>query len=160
MTDEWFVSGEPVFSADGKYLFFVSHRNYHPRRTASGRDEDDFPFGMARIYFVTLAKDTKSLLAPKSDEVEPGKTRRRRATSRNTPRRARQSDAAKKVVVKVDVDGLAERIGVLPLPPSSYGHLTSVGDRLYYCRKGYGDGQAQADGLRFRETEGDRVARP
>ena len=36
--------------------------------------------------------------------------------------------------MKVDLDGLPERIGVLPLPPSDYHGLTSVGDRLYYCR--------------------------
>jgi tricorn protease len=38
--------------------------------------------------------------------------------------------------VKIDREGLAQRIAVLPAPASSYGGLTSAGDRLFYTRKG------------------------
>ena len=58
VTEQWFDSGKPVFSADGKYLFFVSQRSYHPREKPSrGEPRTD----MRTIFFITLAKDTKSL---------------------------------------------------------------------------------------------------
>lgn len=38
--------------------------------------------------------------------------------------------------MKVEADGLAQRIAVLPIPASNYGQLTSVGDKLFYGRKG------------------------
>ena len=44
-------------------------------------------------------------------------------------------DEVKKVTVKVDAEGLQQRVAVLPVPASGYNHLTSVGDKLYYVRK-------------------------
>ena len=41
-----------------------------------------------------------------------------------------------KVVVKIDADGLQQRITVLTPGASGYGNLTSVGDKLYYQKKG------------------------
>ena len=40
------------------------------------------------------------------------------------------------MVVSVDVEGLTQRITVLPPPASNYGSLTSVGDTLFYLKKG------------------------
>ena len=68
VTDGWFNSAEPVFSADGKLLFFVSAASFSP---TYGQTEFQHVYtDMSRIYFVTLAKDTKSPFAPKSDEVK------------------------------------------------------------------------------------------
>ncbi|NUM80283.1 PDZ domain-containing protein, partial [bacterium] len=41
-----------------------------------------------------------------------------------------------KVVVRVDRDGLQQRIAALPIPASSYGQLASAGEQLFYVRKG------------------------
>jgi len=67
VTDGWFPVAAPAFSADGKLLFFVSARSFNP---TYGQTEFQHVYSdMSRIYFVTLAKDTKSPLAPQSDEV-------------------------------------------------------------------------------------------
>jgi tricorn protease len=150
VTDGWFASGEPAFSADGKYLFFVSQRSYHPRES---HVEKNFAyFDMEKIFFVTLAKETKSLFAPKSDEVEMSKEEK----AGKPP-----AEGYKKVTVKVDVDGLGDRIGVLPVAPSSYDRLTSIGQRLYYCRQGLTDPKAKLlvyDFEKRKETELGEVA--
>src|SRR5690606_23225369 len=39
-------------------------------------------------------------------------------------------------VVRVDAEGIQQRLAVLPLDAASYGSLTSVGDRLFYIRDG------------------------
>jgi tricorn protease len=67
VTDEWFASSEPEFSADGKLLFFVSSRDFRPRYSQT--EWNHAYFDMQRIYFVTLTRDARSPLEPRSDEV-------------------------------------------------------------------------------------------
>src|SRR5262249_11565465 len=43
------------------------------------------------------------------------------------------------VVVKVDADGLKDRVVDLPVQPANYRNLASVGDSLYYVRQGSKD---------------------
>ena len=146
-TDGWFESGQPEFSSDGKLLFFVSQRAFSP--TYGETEWNHIYQDMAGVFLVTLTKDTQSPLAPKSDEVKLKTTEPIEiATGTSPPARSTNTLAAavggtnspakddKKVVVKVDPDGLANRLAELPIPASTYGHLTSVGDKLYYLRKG------------------------
>ena len=132
-TDAWYTSSEPVFSADGKLLFFVSARSFNP---TYGQTEFQHVYtDMSRIYFVTLAKDAKSPFAPKSDEVKVKEELKPAAANAKTaPAEAKTPDAAP--LVKVDADGLIARIGVIPAPPANYRAMTSVGQRLYYGRAG------------------------
>ena len=143
VTDGWFDVGSPEFSSDGKYLFFVSERSFNP---SYGQTEWNHTYSdMERIYLVTLATATKSPLAPKSDEVKPrddkaavSGTEAKAASDKDKDKDGDGAKAAKpsKVVVTVDVEGLTQRITVLPPPASSYGSLTSVGDKLFYLKKG------------------------
>jgi len=91
VTDGWFSSTAPSFSTDGKYLFFVSQRTLSPiySQTEWNHAYQD----MAKIYFVTLARDTKSPFAPKSDEVKMGPAEEkpkdeRRRTKASSPSRS------------------------------------------------------------------------
>jgi tricorn protease len=143
VTDGWFDVGSPEFSSDGKYLFFVSERSFNP---SYGQTEWNHTYSdMERIYLVTLAAATKSPLAPKSDEVKPrddkaavSGTEAKAASDKDKDKDGDGAKAAKpsKVVVTVDVEGLTQRITVLPPPASSYGSVTSVGDKLFYLKKG------------------------
>ncbi len=151
-TDGWFDVGSPEFSSDGKYLFFTSERSFNP--TYGGTEWNHVYTDMARIYLLTLARDTRSPLAPKSDEskpVEPKvetppdvKAGDAAAASVDAPKPDGSKPAVKpaggkddrKVVVKVDREGLVGRVAVLPPGPSGYGGLVSAGDRLYYRKKG------------------------
>ena len=49
----------------------------------------------------------------------------------------------KPLAMKVDAEGLIARIGVLPIEPSNYRHLTSVGNRLFYLRHGLHDAKSR-----------------
>jgi len=133
-TDGWFRVSAPEFSSDGKFLFFLSERTFHP--TYGQTEWNHIYTDMQKIYLVTLTKAVKSPFAPKSDEVkvtrddEGEKKEDGKAGSKTD-----QKEEAKKVTVKVDADGLPQRVAVLPVPPSGYSQLTSVGDKLYYVRK-------------------------
>ncbi len=133
VTDGWFGVGTPEFSGDGKLLFFVSARTFNP---TYGQTEFQHVYGdMSKIYFVTLAKDTKSPLAPRSDEVKikeepkpPVPAEAKAEPKKDEPKK----DAGS--TTKVDLDGIVSRVAVLPTPAANYGALRSVGNRLYYGR--------------------------
>ena len=152
-TDGWFDVGSPEFSSDGKYLFFTSERSFTP--TYGSTEWNHVYTDMERIYLLTLARDTKSPFAPKSDEAKPvtepdvkamaaeGKAGETNNVASKEPKDAKDAKepkdakgASKRPVVKIDREGLAQRIAVLPAPASSYGGLASAGDRLFYTRKG------------------------
>ena len=130
VTDGWFGVGNPAFSSDGKLLFFVSARTFNP---TYGQTEFEHIYSdMTKIYFVTLAKDTKSPLAPRSDEVKVKEEPAPQAKPEEAKKEEPKKDAGP--AMKVDVDGILSRIAVLPTPAANYGALRSVGNRLYYGR--------------------------
>ncbi|HEY1380777.1 MAG TPA: S41 family peptidase [Gemmataceae bacterium] len=125
VTDGWYAASQPRFSGDGKYLFFVSNRDFTP---VFSRTEWNHAYvDMQRVYLVTLAKDTPSPFKPKSDEVN--------ATD---PPPAPAAD--KNAAIKVDPDGLPGRIVGLPVPPATYSNVRSANGTVYYLRRGSKDG--------------------
>ena len=109
---------------------------------------------MERVYAVTLAKDTDSPLKPKSDEVEIAKDEKK-DDAKKDPKVADAKDEKpgdangkddkkdakpkKPVVVKVDEDGLKDRLVALPITPANYDAIQAVGDKVYYLRNTVGD---------------------
>ena len=134
VTDGWHASGSPCFSADGKYLFFVSARSFSP---TYGQTEFNHIYqDMSAIYLVTLEKATESPFRPKSDEVK--------LTTASVPvpesqKKEPETKAPAQVTIKVDPDGLFERTIALPVKPSNYRSLASVDERVYYIRSGSKD---------------------
>lgn len=136
VTDEWYTSYGPVFSPDGKYLFFGSSRDYSP---IFGWTEYNHIYrDMDRIYFVTLSGDIPSPFKPKSDEVSVKKDA--------PPAKGKSAKNAKKgdkkgaaVGVKIDIEGLNDRVAALPINPSNYFNITTAADKIYYQRRGSGD---------------------
>ena len=153
VTDEWYGSGNVVFSDDGKYLLFASARDFRP---IFGEEEFENVYrDMQRVFLVTLAKDTESPVGPRSDEVgkaakktdkeaeekkaeekKPGDTADKKGEAKETkPKRA--------VTVKVDTDGIGDRIVALEIPPGNYRNIRMVDDRIFYLRRTIGDEAAE-----------------
>lgn len=112
----------PVFSDDGKHLFFVSNRRFDPTFC-------DFEWEMvykkgAAICCLTLGKDAEPLLKFRSDEVEePGEDAKKE----------------KKTEVKIDFDGLPGRLEMLPVKRGNYRGLSANESSLFYLNKEEGD---------------------
>ncbi len=118
VTKGWYESVRPAFSGDGKYLFFVSERDFTP--TFSDTEWNHVYVDMERIYLVTLSKDTPSPLKHRGDDGEKKKDEKK---------------AEKKApTVKIDIDGIADRVLQLPVKPGVYRNLESVGSTIYYIR--------------------------
>ncbi|UCG60068.1 MAG: PDZ domain-containing protein [Phycisphaerales bacterium] len=147
LTDGWYSASSPRFGSDGKFVFFVSDRDFNP--IYSRTEWNHIYRDMSRIYLVTLAKSTDSPFKPRSDEVEIKKKERAKKTAKKDPATnddGDKSEAEKKTekakrrqAIKVDIDGIKDRIAVLPVEVSNYYRLSSVGDQLYYNRRGQKD---------------------
>ena len=147
VTDEWYDSGRVAFSDDGKYLLLSSSRDFKP--TFSQNEFQNIYVDMQRIYFVMLAKDTESPVAPRSNEVgKADKKDKDKSDNKDAEKKdeGKKDDKSKKTVtVKVDLDGLQDRIVALETTPANYANLRLVDGRVFYLRRGIGD-QAEDDG--------------
>ncbi|MGX5816821.1 S41 family peptidase [Chitinophaga lutea] len=124
VTDAMGDAGNPVFSADGKYLFFPGTTN--SGMSLSGLHMQTYGREMTfNLYAALLDKKTPTIFTPESDEetVKP-------AEKKDTSKPAASAATAG---TKVDPDGIQQRIIALPLPAASYRNLSGqVKDRLYY----------------------------
>jgi tricorn protease len=163
VTDGWYAAGAPAFSGDGKYLFFVSARDFNP---VYGRTEFNHVYqDMARIYVMVLAKDTPSPFKPRSDETQPrddkktvpgptgpGEQMPRVQDAEEKPEKPAEpmpkppadpklkpEEKKEPAEIKVDLEGIEERVVALPVQAASYRNLQSVGSALYYIRHGTRD---------------------
>ncbi|MGF1579031.1 MAG: PDZ domain-containing protein [Gemmataceae bacterium] len=120
VTTDWFDSSSPVFSGDGKYLFFVSDRDFNPK--ISSTEWNHAYLEMSRIYLVSLSKDTVSPFRPRGDK-EP-----------DEPNMAKGM-MGDEVEVEVDEEGLIDRTLQLPISVANYSNLSSVDDVVFYTRR-------------------------
>lgn len=130
VTDKWYNSSSPVFSANGKYLIFSSARDFNP--TYGSLEWNHVYNNMYGVYIALLSKDTSSPFMQKDAEV---------AASNAAPKSGDKKPADKKEVadaslVKFDPDGITDRIVRLPLSPSYYGNFYSDGNKVYYWGRG------------------------
>ena len=134
VTDGWYSSYSPVFSNDGKYLSFISDRDFNP--TYGDTEWNHIYQNMSRVYLVLLSKDTKSPFAPDNSEVKPEPVKSADTPALDAKKKAgtKEKDADKKDqnLVKIDFDGIASRIIQLPIEPSNYYSLSCVDGKVYY----------------------------
>ncbi len=135
VTRGWYNASSPVFSSDGKYLFFTSDRDFNP--TYSRTEWNHAYNNMSKIYLVTLSKDTPSPFAPKLQNLSVDDSKKDdNADKKDSKADKKDSKADKKEettpVTKIDTDGIQDRVINLPINSGYYFNLTSVGDNLYY----------------------------
>ena len=144
VTDNWYEASGGVFSPDGKYLFFVSDRDFSP--TYSRTEWNHSYSDMSKVYFVTLAKATVSPLAPKNDEVlikidsstivattpaaAKEKNAKKKATDGTDAAAAKPAANTPKTVI--DLDGIQDRIVALPISAGNYFGISTAEDVVYY----------------------------
>jgi len=120
MTDE----GNPAFDPKGRFLYFTSARDFN------------FSFGggsnfRSRIYAATLQADYGHPFPPRSDE-EPAVVGDSAA-----PSQAEDDEESSEGPMRVDLQGLGDRIVALPdLDPGSYFGLIPTDDGLLYSSGG------------------------
>ncbi len=124
VTDKWYESYSPVFSADGKYLVFASARDFNP--TYGTFEWNHVYNNVWGVYLALLANDTPSPFLEEDAEL---KTEKKEEAKKET---GKTSEAT----VRIDTDGLADRIVSLPLKGSRYGYFYAADSKIYYWAGG------------------------
>ena len=148
----------PAWSADGKYLYFVSNRHENPVPS-----DIEFDFEILKsngIYAIPLARDMASPVAPKSDEADSGppegaKPAKPAAHERGKPPEKDQSGKGEPAptttgpiaAIHIDLDGMMARAVALPIEPAEIAQMDARGQRIYYLTQPLGliDGHLQGE---------------
>jgi tricorn protease len=144
VTSQWYDCGGGTFSTDGKYLFFISNRDFDP--IYSWTEWNHAYTEMAKVYFITLAKSTPNPFAPENDEVsvKTESTDTGDKPKGDAPKDGggdKKSADSKDKTVKIDLDGIIDRIIGLPIDAGSYYGVSAIGDNVYYIKGGRGNGR-------------------
>lgn len=122
VTDKWYGSSQPVFSTDGKYPVFTSARDFNP--TYGSLEWNHVYNDLGGVCLALLSKETPSPFLEKDDWDS--------VASKDDEKK----EEAGKPVVKIDPDGLADRIVSVPVQGSRYSNFYSDGKKVYYQRSG------------------------
>ncbi len=132
-----FNDREPVFDQNGKYLYFISDRTFVPHLPGP---EPGINFqNTAQIYALTLQNDTLSPLSPESDEEKPKEEEKPKAEEKpktDPQKAATPATTPASPEMKVDIEGLSDRIITLPTPPGNYQGLSAGTGVAYFTNNG------------------------
>ncbi|UXE65652.1 MAG: PD40 domain-containing protein [Chryseotalea sp. WA131a] len=117
LTDGMADAISPVWDSSGKYLYFLASTNYALNSGWLDMSSYDRPLTRA-LYLIVLNKEDVSPLAPRSDDE---KEKPKEDKKEGTP------------VVKIDLDGIANRILAVDIPQRNYAALYPASDGyLFY----------------------------
>jgi tricorn protease len=152
----------PSFDKNGKYLYFTASTD--TGLSTAGLDMSSDEHRVSRsAYVAVLSKDEKSPLAPESDEEKPkeekkpeqekekekDKTKEKdkgksdKATDKDKDNKDNKDDKDKDkekkeepVVVKIDFEGISQRILALPIPARNYLNMLSGKSGILFLSEG------------------------
>jgi tricorn protease len=154
VTDGMSDVGSIAFDRNGKYLYFTASTNVGP--SVAGFDLSSLDRAVSSsVYVVVLAKDLPSPLPPESDdekakdETKPAddtkktddqtvKDKKDETASQDKKdnKKDEKKDEKKLPVVKVDFDGIDQRILALPIPARNYVDLQAGKEGVIYIAEG------------------------
>jgi tricorn protease len=124
-----FDDSDPVFSHDGKYLYFVSARLVNPAMSAYGFDASGVvPDG---LYVTTLESATPSPLAPRTQQPTASHTAKPSKAQHRGKKPAGAKDKSPPRV-KIDFAGLIERAVQVPVPAANIMSVAEFNGVVYY----------------------------
>ena len=123
LTTDRYNSGAATWSADGKWIYFVSDRALKSTVSSpwGSRLPDPYFNRTNRIYELALKKDLVSPFQP-ADELHPPKP--------DASKPAAKPESADAVKVDIDLDGIVARIHEVPVPPGNYQAMQVAAGKL------------------------------
>ena len=133
VTTARYSSASPAFSPDGRWLWFISSRDFLPLEGSPWGDRNMGPYFDRRegVYAVALQPGNRFPFRP-ADELEAASAAAPTpAASAASAASAAAAAAAKTAVPAIAWDGLAQRLQQVPLPAGNYTGLGIDGKRLW-----------------------------
>ena len=144
ISQDLYDDGAPVFDPDGKYLYFLSNRFFYP---SPGNFDQRFSYHYTTgIFALTLKADEPAPFGPQCDEEKDADTKKAEEKSKDGDKKeADKKDADKKPdekksgekpaevkPIQIDLEGLAERVSRVPVPPGTYFRLEARKDKIFF----------------------------
>lgn len=156
LTSGFYSDSNPAFSADGKYIFFTTNRNFDPQYS-------DFQGNWAYINSTMLAalpltKEVDSPLAIRNDAVtfitekEKDKSDDEKEEDKKKEEK-KEEKKEKKKGTEIDTDGIESRIVILPPSAGNYHSLSAVDGKLIFMSRNDGESKLEYYDLDKRETK-------
>jgi tricorn protease len=136
VTSGYYNDVEPTFDPDGKYLYYLSNRNFEP---VYGDFDNSWTYPNATVIMaVGLRKDVPSPLAPKNDVEGAKKDGQEGQGGQKGQAGPQKADSTKADTtakpVAIDLDGFEARAEVLPPKPGNYTGLAAAKGKVVYIR--------------------------
>lgn len=138
---DWYDSFNPVFSPDGKYLYFLSDRTLTPHYH---EDEWNAYFSYTEdIFAIPLSKSAGNPFLIKNDECVPASAScksDRKTEGTDKSGRDNKTESGKKVAkvkdIVIDTAGMVERTIVFPVESGNYRLISASAGKLFYSVSG------------------------
>ncbi|MCL2039802.1 MAG: PDZ domain-containing protein [Bacteroidetes bacterium] len=124
ITTEFYNSYNPVFSKCGKYLFFVSDRDFNAK--INSLEWNHAYLEMSKIYAICLQNDIPSPFMDFIDYNEPPIEEKKLSK--------KEKEILKNADIIIDLEDIESRIFALPIPVANYSNLQTTDKKLYYVR--------------------------
>lgn len=145
VTSGFYDDSFPVFSADGKYLFYLTNRNMDAAYSDLGDGTWIYP-NSTQIASLGLALKTPSVLAAKNDTVavkvekkEESKVDEKGKAEAKSDDKKKDNDKTEmkddKVKVSIDFANMESRLVILPPKAGNISALIPFEDKLVYLRR-------------------------
>lgn len=129
-TSGFYSDTEPVFDPDGKYLYFLTNRNFAP---VYSDFENSFVYpNSTNLALVPLTNDIVSPLAPKNDTTSIKKEEVKKEENKDLKKVEAKKDSTKEV--KIVFDKFENRIVIMPTTAGNFGRLAAISGKLIFHR--------------------------
>ena len=149
VTSGYYNDSQPVFDPEGKYLFFLTNRNFNP--VYSDLDNSFIYPNATNIAAVSLEKDTLSPMAPKNDAAVIKKDE-----DKDKDEKEKKKDESKKEEKKkteITLDGFEGRLVILPPEGGNYTNLQAVKGKIIYLKLPPAGTKEQKKAIEFYELD-------
>ncbi|HXT25955.1 MAG TPA: S41 family peptidase [Candidatus Eisenbacteria bacterium] len=146
VTSDLFNSGNPAWDPDGNYLYYLADHDFQP---AVSQVEFDFATDRSGgVFALALRKDVKNPFPPESDEVtiakdgdksdkaKPDDKDKDKEGDKSKKEKSDKKEEKKREYIRIDFDGLADRVTRVPLEGDNFDGLAVTKDFLVYGKAG------------------------
>ncbi|RVU43286.1 S41 family peptidase [Rubrivivax rivuli] len=144
LTSDRYSSSAPAFTPDGRWLYFLSDRHFASLNAGPWGDRNLGPYfdRRSKIYALALQASGPRFPFQPRDELQaegeasaaPAPAAAAASAAGTAPARTGGAAGAARsaAVAPLELEGLAQRLHEVPLPPGNYTRLHTDGRRLYF----------------------------
>jgi len=157
LTGGFYDDSDPVFSTDGKYLFFLTDRNMRP--VYSDMDDGTWVYPNAtQLAAMALTAELPSLLAAKNDSLKEGEKKEDKGEEEKADKKKKgkekkeeeKEDPEEKIPeLKIEQEGMESRVEILPPKAGNLGWLASFEGKVVILRYPIAGSDSRSASLAF-----------